>query len=201
MTRNSTTYNGEIVAGSLMVPESRKISELLLKNVSQEEWNQEVSTNNILQKRSPATAKRQATLIRKRLSLMAPDLWCLIKDGSAETATQATLAAAIKHSRLVGDFMDRVCRGHWRTHSPKLTKTDWRIYMESCTQVEPIIADWSESTTKKLRQVVFRILAESGFINNTRSLELQAVQVIPEVLDYLKQNKENYVLRCMEITE
>ena len=201
MTKNITTYNGEIVAGSLMIPESRKVSELLLQKVSKDEWNQAIITDNILQKRSPATAKRQANLIRKRLSLMTPDLWNLIKDGSAETATQAVLAAAIKHSRLVGDFMDRVCRDHWQTYNPKLNKTDWRAYLESCVQIEPIIANWSESTTEKLRQVVFRILAESAFIDNSRSLELQSVQIMPEVAKYLKQNNEDYVLRCMEITE
>ncbi len=56
-------YNGEIVAGSLLIPESRKIADLLLQEVSEEEWYQAVIIDNILQKRSPASAKRQAQLI------------------------------------------------------------------------------------------------------------------------------------------
>jgi len=35
-------YNGEIVAGSLLIPESRKIADLLLQEVSEEEWYQAV---------------------------------------------------------------------------------------------------------------------------------------------------------------
>jgi len=193
-------YHGEIVAGSLLVPESRKIAGLLFDKVSDAGWYHAIIEENILQKKSPATAKRQAKLIRKRLSLMSPELWSLVQDGSSEIAVQALLAATIKHSRLVGDFMDGICRDHRLIYNPKLNKSDWRTYIESCTQVEPAIALWSESTNNKLRQVVFRILAESGYLDNTRSLKLQKVHLAPEVMNYLKQNQEKYVLRCMEIT-
>ena len=116
-------YNGEIVAGSLLIPESRKIAKLLLQKTSEEEWYQAVIIDNILQKRSPASAKRQAKLIRKRLSLMGPEHWTLVKDGNAEVTTQALLAAAIKHSRLLGDFMSNVCRQHWLTFNRTLSHT------------------------------------------------------------------------------
>lgn len=198
--KKRTIYNGEIVAGSLMLPESRKIAGLLLKKVSEDEWYNAIVNNNILQKRSPATATRQSKLIKKRLELVEPVLWHLIEDGGAEVATQAVLVAAIKHSKLLGDFMDRVCRQHWQTFTPELSHTDWRSYLESCTQVDPIIGSWSESTITKLRQVVFRILAEANYLDNTRTLELQAKQIVPEIEDYLKNNQEDYVLRCMEIT-
>ncbi len=193
-------YNGEIVAGSLMIPESRQVAKLLLAEADEAAWFKAIYEDNILQKRSPATAKRQSRLIRNRLSLMQPELWELVIEGSAEVASHSLLAVSIKHSRLLGDFMVQVCREHWKTFNPKLNTTDWRVYLESCTQIEPAIADWSESTTTKLRQVVFRILAESSFLNNTRSLELHAVQIVPEVIRYLKNNNEDYVLRCMEIT-
>ena len=97
-------YNGEIVAGSLLIPESRKIAKLLLQKASKEEWYQAIVIDNILQKRSPSSAKRQAILIRNRLDLMTPEHWVLVKDGNAEVATQALLASAVKHSRLLSDF-------------------------------------------------------------------------------------------------
>jgi hypothetical protein len=96
-------YNGEIVAGSLLIPESREIAKLLLRDTSEEEWHQAIIIDNVLQKRSPATAKRQAKLIRNRLVLMTPEHWALVKDGNAEVATQALLAATIKRNRLLGD--------------------------------------------------------------------------------------------------
>ena len=122
-------YNGDIVAGSLLMEESRKIAQLLLENVDRQGWHQAVVLDNILQKRSPAAAKRQARLIKDRLTLMDRALWQLIVDGSSETTSQALLAASIKHSRLVGDFMNTVLRQHRLTFTKKLTASDWNHYL------------------------------------------------------------------------
>ncbi len=77
---------------------------------------------NVLQARNPATAKRLAKLIRSRLETMEADLWRLVRDGSSLIATQAVMAAAVKHSRLLRDFLDLVVREQYRLFSPGLTK-------------------------------------------------------------------------------
>jgi hypothetical protein len=194
-------YNGEIVAGSLLVNESRKIARLLIKKVDPEQWRHAISVENILQKRSTSAAKRQARLIRRRLALMEHELWEIIEKGSADIATQAVLAAAIKHSRLIGDFMDKVIRRHWQTFENKITDKDFVDFIETCTQIDPGLDHWAESTRSKLKQVVFRVLAESGYIDNTRTLGLLTVSVIPDVRRYLITHSEDYVLRCMEATQ
>ena len=50
-------YNAEISAGSLMLPESRRIAKLLLGRPTQEQWDAALKHENLLQKR-PATARR-----------------------------------------------------------------------------------------------------------------------------------------------
>lgn len=80
--KKSSSYNGEMVAGSLLIPESREVAKLLIQEASAEEWHQAITIDNILQKRSPASAKRQAKLIRNRLALMPPEHWALVKDGN-----------------------------------------------------------------------------------------------------------------------
>jgi len=193
-------YNGEIVAGSLLIPESRKIARLLLNGTDPSAWHQAIIVQNILQKRSPAAAKRQARLIRNRLELMTPDLWQMVYQGASDVAVQAILAAAIKHSRLLGDFMDKIIREHWRTFTPNISTKDWKTLLETCAQIEPAILDWSPTTLSKLRQVVFRILAEAKYIDGTRSLKLLPVSIVPEMYSYLKKHHEDYVLQCMEAT-
>ena len=198
---NTVTYNGEIVAGSLLINESRKIARLLLNNADAEAWHQAIVIENVLQKRSPVAAKRQAKLIKNRLSLMNPDLWEIVDNGSADVAIQALLAAAIKHSRLVGDFMDTVIRQHWQTFKEKISAKDWKDFLEICAQVDPKVDDWTETTRSKLKQIVFRILAESKYIASTRSPKLLPVSIVPDVRQYLVKNLEDYVLRCMEVTQ
>ena len=56
-------YNAEISAGSLLPLESRRIAALLLTDPDDAAWRHAIEVENILQKKTPATARRQATLI------------------------------------------------------------------------------------------------------------------------------------------
>jgi hypothetical protein len=190
-------YNGEISAGSLLVSESRLIGRLLLDNIDARGWDRAILADNILQKRNPASAKRQARLIRKRLDPMPPDLWRIVANGGMDSSIQAVLAAAINHSRLLGDFMDTVVRSNWRTFQQHISNKDWGDFMDACAQIDPHVDIWTNTTRSKLRQVVFRILAEAGYVDNTRSLRLLPVRIIPEIRHCLEKHHETYVLRCM----
>ncbi len=53
----------------------------------------------------------------------------------------------------------------------------------------------------RLRSAVLSMLAEVGYLQDTRSLTLQNVFVDPRLGAYLRARGEAYVLRCMEITE
>ena len=63
-------YNAEISAGSLMLQESRRLAQLFTENPNKAQWIQAIKLDNILQKKSPSTAMRQAHLIRKRLDTL-----------------------------------------------------------------------------------------------------------------------------------
>jgi hypothetical protein len=197
---NDKIYNSSIISGSLLMEESRNIADLLLKKVDSDQWYQAIVVKNILQKRSPVTAKKQANLIKNRLVLMDNDLWSLVRDGSSQVASQALLSAAIKHSRILGDFMNTVLRRHWQTFTKKIDLKDWNLYLEQCAQIDPKIDTWKDTTRSKLKQIVFRILAEAKYIENTQSCKLIPVSLTPEIKSYLVKNKEDYVLRCMDIT-
>ncbi len=194
----SKIYSGDIVAGSLLMEESRKIARLLLDNVDTQGWYHAIVIDNILQKRSPEAARRQSRLIKARLSGMSKGLWQLIIEGSSETTSQALLATSIKHSRLVGDFMDTVLRQHWLTFTKQITATDWKNYLEQCSQIDPQLEEWKESTRSKLKQIVFRMLAEANYIDSTKTCKLIPVSIVPEVRGYLVKHNETYVLQCME---
>lgn len=192
-------YNAEISAGSLMLWESRIIAGLLLEGADARKWQRAISVDNVLQKKVPSTARRMARLIRNRLELMTPDLWELVVNGTSEVALQSLFAAAIKHSRMLGDFLFDVVKDHYRIFEKQLTMSDWNHFLAICEQRDPTVSTWSGTTRAKLGQVVFRILAEAKYIDSTRSLQITPVTVVPEVLDYLLKYQESYVIKCMDI--
>lgn len=192
-------YKADITAGSLKVSESRIIADLLLRGIDKRGWGDAVLNKNVLQARSPETAKRFARLIRGRLETMETDLWKLVRDGTGEAATHAVLAAAIKHSPLLGDFLDLVVREHYRLFSATLSNRSWEDYLDDCRGRDPDMPIWNESTRKRLRSSVFQILAQAGYIENTRSKRLQTVHIASQVLRYLERYNEHYVLRCIQV--
>lgn len=192
-------YRADITAGALKVTESRVIAGLLLRAVSDREWRKAIYDENVLQVRSPKTAKRLATLIRGRLSSVESPLWKLVKDGSVVEATHACLAAAVKASLLLGDFLDLVVRNQYRTFKESLPLALWTDYIQDCRGRDPDMPQWTDSTVARLRSSVYTILAEAGYIDSTKSRKLQSVHIVEPVLRYLEKHNEQYVLRCIRV--
>jgi len=193
-------YRADITAGALKLPESRVIAGLLIRGLSSQGWREAIHEQNVLQTRSPASAERLARLIRGRLELMETDLWRIVAEGEATLATHALLAAAIKQSALLGDFLDLVVREQYKIFSERLTNSLWDQYLDDCHGRDPQMPEWHESTRRRLRSSVFQILAQAGFVRDTRSLRLQTVFIADDVIDYLKRHDEQYVLRCILVS-
>lgn len=192
-------YRADITAGALKLTESRSIADLLIRDVSAVQWTTAIEGENVLQARSLATGKRLARLLRQRLETMDSALWQLVRDGSSEVATHACLAAAVKHSRLLGDFLDTVVREEFRVFAGSLSRRAWDEFLQACAARDPAVGSWNPSTVTRLRSTVFQILAQAGYVESTRTLRLQRVHVASEVIGYLRDRDERYVLRCIQV--
>ena len=200
MVKPESRYKADIAGGALKLRESRVVAGLLLDGVTDTEWKDAIEVANVLQKRSPGTAKRQASLMRLRLEMMKPELWKLVRDGSKIVATHALFAAAIKHSTLLSDFLDLMVRDQFRMFRQDLPRKLWLDFIEKCRDREPNLPEWRESTTNKLGDTVYRILAEVGYLLDNKKYILQPVRISGEVMGYLRDNDEDYVLRCIQVS-
>jgi len=151
-------YNAEISAGSLMPLESKRIAGLLLSEPDEAAWRKAVEIDNILQKKTPATARRQATLIRKRLMTLDAPGWKLITERESEVSNQLLLTAAVKHSQLLGDFMRNVYASHQRRLESSIVTSDWEDFLIECSHHDLAVANWFDSTKAKLFQVILQSL-------------------------------------------
>ena len=195
----SSPYQANFTQCSLIVPETRIVAALLLQGVDVQEWGRQIHELNVLQKRTARTADTYANLARLRLQTMSTDLWTLVRDGSVPVATHAALAVTVKFSPLFGDFLRTVVRDQFRRFATHLEARHWDAYIEDSLRAQPNMPTLSDSTRVKLRQNAMRILAEAGFIENTRSLRLRSQHIEPAVLHYLRQHNEQYVLDCLQV--
>ena len=60
-----------------------------------------------------------------------------IRMGTIAAVCVAALAAIIKHSPLVGDFLDLILREQFRLFAPRLTKAIWEDYLSGCRARDP----------------------------------------------------------------
>lgn len=190
-------YNAEISAGSLMLPESRRIARLLLQHPTDEQWDAALKDENLLQKK-PATARRQARLIRNRLEKLDDEGLQLIVDGDNEVSGQTLLIGAIRHSRLLADFLRDVYGHDLRKLELKLSHRQWESFLEERARLDEAVAGWAISTRDKLFQVIVRILGEAKYLDSTRGMGLTPPLLHPAVVSYLKRAGDSETLTCME---
>jgi Putative inner membrane protein (DUF1819) len=99
---------------------------------------------------------------------------------------------------LLGDFLRTVVADQYRVFAKSLSKKMFDDYLEGCEARDPEISAWNESTKRRLRSSVFQMLAQAGYLENTRTLNLQPVQISERILQVLRDRGETYVLRCLE---
>jgi len=192
-------YKADLSAGSLLPAESRIVAGLLLQGGTTSTFNHSILVDNVLQKASPATARRQARLIKSRLETMPASIWQEIATGNKEVATQLMFAAALKHSALLHSFVRDVVADHARRLERTLSTHAWEPFLADCTTRDPAVAAWTDVTRRKLLQVIVRMLAEARYLESTRSLRLLPPHINPAVVRMLSALGEHSLLLTMEL--
>ena len=182
-----------------MLPESRRVATLLLTAPTKDAWLHAIRVDNLLQKSTPATAIRQARLIRDRLSTLPASALRLVADGSQEAATQTLLAAAVRHSPLLADFLRQVLAAHHRKLDTVLTPREWEPFLADCAAREPEVAAWTTTTRAKVFQVIVRMLAEARYLESSKSLKLRSPSLHPDVLSLLKAMGDQELINTLEL--
>ncbi len=195
----ASLYTATLTSGSLKPRESRIVADLLLLRVSDTDWKDAIERRNVLQARALASAVSLGRLLRTRLEGFDAPLWKMVRDGDKELSIQALLACAVKHSVLLRDFMDLALRNEFRIFRPELTTGVWTSFLEVCRSRDAAMSDWSDSTCDRLRSTVFQILAQAGYLGDTRSRKLQSVLIRPELSTYLREKGENHLLSCLQL--
>lgn len=174
---DSPRYVANLTKGSLKVAESREIARLLLEGLSPSEVQAAAIKDNLLQKRSPEATRTLASHLAWRFTGVPPCLLELVVHGSSREATQACLACLTIKSALFSDYLtDSVAevRAQRRSH---LAPADWSTYLDALESREAPVRAWTSPVRAKLRQNIWRILAEAEIVDSTKHRRLQNVRL------------------------
>lgn len=197
---HSFHYDSDLIGGSLQVRESRIVADLLLQDASPEQWHEVIQQQNRLQKRAPASAKRVAQAIRKRLERLDAPFWRAIRDGDDELATQVVFCSALERNLLLIEFIETVLKDAFVTRAGVLEPYHWNEFLDERSHRDSAITTWTESSRKKMAQVVYRMLAEVGLLKSTRNMKLQNLMIRSEVRVLLDDSYRYRIKACLEVS-
>ena len=146
-----------------MVRESRLIADLLLREATPEQWHHTIQIDNILQKERLFQPNVTPLPFVSCLERLEPDFWKALRDGDDELATRWLFCGALERNLLLLEFMETVMRDAYISQAQYLTVILVR-FSDERSQRDPDICEWKESSKKKMGQVVFRMLAEAGYL-------------------------------------
>lgn len=192
-------YLGDLIGGSLMITEAQLIAELLLSDPSKEQWDDAIVAQNILQKRSPASAKRNAATIKKRIANLGNKFLSTLVNANHEEAAQLMMAATLINSPLLADFMRTVVMDAKRMYRENIDMKDWEYFWVDKCRIYPDFADMSESSTYKIAQVAFKVMTDGGFLESTKTKVLTNIYITPDVRQLLVDMDRDDIIQAMEI--
>ena len=184
-----STYNGGLTREKFLFYEIRIVAKLLCDGMSRKEILNAVQRDNLFQFPTEKMISNIANTCFKRIdALDSPALVAYLAESPMEDAKQINLYAMMKYNRLVWDFMVTVVGEKFRTQDFELTARDMNTFMERLREQNDLVASWSETTIRKIKQVLIRTLVECDYLESFRAETLNNIAIVPELEEVIKES-------------
>ena len=134
---------------------------------------------NIFQSRSEHQRIKTASTVNKRLNMLDEQLINKLINGDSTTIKQTIIYSIMKSDRFFFEFMDEVYKDKIILREFTIKDSDINIFIKRKQEQIPQIAQWTESTLKKLKAQYLTMLQEANFIKRING----AIEIIPPVID------------------
>lgn len=187
--------SGQITREQFLFYEMRTTARLMQDGLTSEEIINRITDENLFQYPTEKTIKSMANTCIERLNaLQDDDLVAAIANQPSDVAKQICMYAMMKHYRLVWDFMITVIGEKYRIQDLSFGQKDINVFFMQLQEQDECVANWSESTIKKIRQVLIKVLVENEYLDNTKSDHLNPVWLCPVLENAIKANSDDRAL-------
>jgi hypothetical protein len=139
------------------------------------------------------TSKTEFLEIRKRLEKLTPDQMNILIYGDLVSQKQVAFLAVCKYYDFIRDFTIEVIRDKSLVYDYRINESDYNSFINNKVQVHPELEEFSESTLKKARQVLFRILEQAGIIDNAVDKTIQPQLIQSDVIQSIAKEDPTWL--------
>jgi hypothetical protein len=166
MMTDTPRYALSFTSGALLIREALITAPIYLREHDWAKVRQLIEQDNLLQARTVSTGHRRAREIAQRLAVLTDDELELLVDSTTSERGYLLWAAACRRYELIGQFAEEVLRERFLILTPTLRHDDFNSFVRSKALWHEEVADLKDSTLRKLRSNVFRMLLEAGLVSD-----------------------------------
>lgn len=122
--------------------------------------------------------------LRPRLQRLSHHQLVLLVQSGADVRISLAWLAAVKHSSFLFDFAADAIRPKVEQQDFVLRESDYRRFIDGKTPSHPELSKLTESTSGKVRRVLFAMLREAGILTNGDEIGSLQRPVIPHEVEH-----------------
>ena len=157
-------YSARLTAEPFLYNETKIIAQYLLDGISPEELKRKNIEENLIKYKSTKSIVRVNSPIFRRLNVMDREMLDEFAHTDIETSKYILLYTIMKTDRLVRDFVVEVYKDKLLMRKDYIEKFDIDNWYEEKCILSKTLRERTESTATKLKQVIMKILQDSGLV-------------------------------------
>lgn len=177
--------------------EFKQVASLKEAGYSDQEVRTKVIDDNLFQYGKISSLKRGLPYILKRVNVLNPTLRTLVLEESFQVSKAINLYSIMKTDRLFFEFMMELISEKIRRNDAILEKKDIHAFFTAKAEQHEVIANWTEQTMRKLKQVFVKVLLETGIVQDLRSMELNHLFIDERIKRELRNEGDHMYIRAM----
>lgn len=147
------------------------VAPLFLRGIDLRGVQTTIAAENLLQARTVSSGLRLAREVTQRLAVLTSEEIELLMEATSTERGHLLWAAACRRYNLVGEFAEEVVRERFLLLTPTLTHDDFDSFVRSKTLWHTELAELADSTWRKLRSNLFRMLIEAGLLSESGHIQ------------------------------
>lgn len=190
-------YSSTLTGEPFLFYESRQVARLKLTGRNDQQIREEIKTQNLFQYATEKSLTKRITAVQKRVDTLDETLLRFLAEKPSATAKVINLYAIMKTNRLMLDFMVEVIGEKFEQGDLILEKKDLNEFFAAKKEQQENVARWSDETVAKLKQVLKRIVFETGILAERNNGRLQRLTLDKDVEKYFRDQGEVEFLKVL----
>ena len=161
-------YSAKLTGEPFLYSETKIIARYLLDGEDEAELKKRNVEENLIKHKKTGSVKRVNSPIFRRLKVMDNDMLEEFVYSDIETSKYILLYAIMKTDKLVRDFVIEVYKDKLYMKKEYIEKFDVDNWYEEKCILSKTLSERTESTSAKLKQVIMKIMQDSGLVKKEK---------------------------------